>query len=205
MQFTHNTFASKSAPLGLSLTCPIPTNVNGPQASKPIRLEVSRSVFDSSGILAFGQQKKFTEKGEGLAPAEAEAMFLRLLEWRGERNLFLAGNVSVQWWADFKQQPSRGPKDLDEWKKFWRSKEIDTQEGRPRFQAGNLLSRTEADLNKLTPADFRLRPDSDGYRAGKDGKDLGADVDLVGPGPAYERWKKTPEYQRWLKDTKQGK
>jgi hypothetical protein len=24
------------------------------------------------------------------------------------------------------------------------------------------------------------------------------DVDLVGPGPAYERWKKTPEYQRWL-------
>jgi hypothetical protein len=28
-------------------------------------------------------------------------------------------------------------------------------------------------------------------------------VDLVGPGPAYERWKKTPEYQQWLKDTKQ--
>ena len=56
---------------------------------------------------------------------------------------------------------------------------------------------------KLTPEDFRLRPDSAGYRAGKDGKDLGADVDLVGPGPAYERWKKTPEYQQWLKDTKQ--
>ena len=38
---------------------------------------------------------------------------------------------------------------------------------------------------------------------GKDGKNLGADVDLVGPGPAYERWKKTPEYQQWLKDTGQ--
>jgi len=24
-------------------------------------------------------------------------------------------------------------------------------------------------------------------------------VDLVGPGPAYERWKKTPEYQEWRK------
>jgi hypothetical protein len=47
-----------------------------------------------------------------------------------------------------------------------------------------------------------LRPDSAGYRAGKD---LGADVDLVGPGPAYERWKKTPDYQQWLKDTKQVK
>src|SRR6185369_7933420 len=42
-----------------------------------------------------------------------------------------------------------------------------------------------------------------GYRAGKDGKDLGADVDLVGPGAAYERWKKTPAYQQWLKDTGQ--
>jgi len=30
-------------------------------------------------------------------------------------------------------------------------------------------------------------------------------VDLVGPGPAYERWKKTPEYQQWLKDSGQLK
>jgi hypothetical protein len=51
--------------------------------------------------------------------------------------------------------------------------------------------------------DFRLRPDSAGYRAGKDGKDLGADVDLVGPGSAYERWKKTPAYQQRLKDSGQ--
>jgi hypothetical protein len=58
---------------------------------------------------------------------------------------------------------------------------------------------------RVTPADFRLRPDSAGYRAGKDGKDLGADVDLVGPGPAYERWKKTPNYQQWLKETGQVK
>ena len=39
----------------------------------------------------------------------------------------------------------------------------------------------------------------------KDGKDLGADVDLVGPGAAYERWKRTPDYQEWLKDTGQVK
>jgi hypothetical protein len=58
---------------------------------------------------------------------------------------------------------------------------------------------------KLTSDDFRLHPDSGGYHAGSDGKDLGADVDLVGPGPAYERWKKTPEYQQWLKDTGQFK
>ena len=57
----------------------------------------------------------------------------------------------------------------------------------------------------ITPDDFRLRPDSAGYQAGKDKKELGADVDLVGPGAAYERWKKTPEYQQWLKDSGQVK
>jgi hypothetical protein len=56
---------------------------------------------------------------------------------------------------------------------------------------------------KVTPEDFRLRADSAGYQAGEDGKDLGADVDLVGPGQAYERWKQTPEYQQWLKETGQ--
>ena len=42
-------------------------------------------------------------------------------------------------------------------------------------------------------------------QADTDGKNVGADVDLVGPGPAYERWKKTPEYQQWLKDSGQVK
>lgn len=53
----------------------------------------------------------------------------------------------------------------------------------------------------LVPADFRLHPDSAGKGAGPGGKDLGADVDLVGPGAPYERWKKKPEYQEWLKRT----
>jgi hypothetical protein len=35
--------------------------------------------------------------------------------------------------------------------------------------------------------------------------DFGFRVALVGPGPAYERWKKTPEYQQWLKETGQAK
>ena len=79
----------------------------------------------------------------------------------------------------------------------------DSQEGRVRFKGGNLLAKLMNTPEQLTPDDFRLRPDSAGYRAGKDGKDLGADVDLVGPGAAYERWKKTPEYQQWLRDTGQ--
>jgi hypothetical protein len=54
-------------------------------------------------------------------------------------------------------------------------------------------------------ARWRQGPGSEsaGHAAGPDGKDLGADVSLVGPSPAYERWKKTPEYQEWLKITGQ--
>ena len=42
--------------------------------------------------------------------------------------------------------------------------------------------------SKAGSADFRLAPGSPGKDDGKDGKDLGADVDLVGPGHACEKW-----------------
>ena len=79
---------------------------------------------------------------------------------------------------------------------------------------GSLLGRIQlqrgeagvfADDGRLKPADFRLQPGSTGKGAGKDGQDLGADVDLVGPGPAYERWQKSADYQEWLKSTGQVK
>jgi hypothetical protein len=50
-----------------------------------------------------------------------------------------------------------------------------------------------------SPFDLRLAADSKGHGAGEGGRDLGADLDLVGPGAAYERWKTTPDYQQWLK------
>jgi hypothetical protein len=127
----------------------------------------------------------------------------RLLEWRGVRNVFSPGTTRVRWPVDGKEQPPHGPTNLDEWKRFWGGAETNSLQERLRFQGGELPSRTETELDRLTAEEFRLRPDSAGYRAGKDNKDLGADVDLVGPGPAYERWKKTPEYQQWLKESGQ--
>ena len=196
VEIKHSTFVSDYTPLWLGLESLLPVPAEGPQASNAIRLEVSESIFDAPTVLRFGQSPEFLKKAAMLPPAEAEAALLRLLEWRGERNVFATGSTAVRWVADGKQQPLRGPKNLEEWKQFWGSAETDSLEGGIRFQRGDL---------QATPEDFRLRPDSAGYRAGKDGKDLGADVDLVGPGPAYERWKKTPEYQQWLKDTGQKK
>jgi hypothetical protein len=71
----------------------------------------------------------------------------------------------------------------------------------PRFAGGDLLERLEKDPLSLTAADFRLEKGSPGQGAGPDGKDLGADVDRVGPGEPYKRWKTTPDYRQWLMDT----
>src|SRR5262249_25790135 len=108
------------------------------------------------------------------------------------------------WWGTHSgAEPVVGVNDLPTWRKFWGSTETGSIEGQIRYQGGDLAARSTNGAEKLSPEDFRLRPDSAGYRARKDGKDLGADVDLVGPGKAYERWKQTPAYQQWLKDTKQ--
>ena len=96
-------------------------------------------------------------------------------------------------------------RDFADWNRFWKQSDTGSVEGHVRFEAGDLFQKAAANLEKLSATDFRLRPDSAGYRTGPDGKDLGADVDLVGPGPAYERWKKTPEYEEWLKETGQKK
>ena len=146
-------------------------------------------------------------QGKRSQPADAEATLLpRLLAWQDERNRLppearpLCSGASS---PGSERRSTDGTEQASaDWKRFWGIARTELAEGQVRFEGGDLAREGYAARpSKLTPDDFRLRPDSAGYRAGKDGKDLGADVDLVGPGPAYERWKKTPEYQQWLKDT----
>ena len=122
--------------------------------------------------------------------------------WRGERNVYSVARFFLSETADYRQS-SATINGLDQWRQFWGSDERECIQGSVKFQGGDLLARAASAPDQLTPEDFRLRPDSAGYRAGPDGKDLGADIDLVGPGPAYERWKKTPAYQEWLSSTGQ--
>jgi len=205
IEIKRNTFTNEGSSFWLLLDNPLPGLSDPPQRSKAVHIDVSSCIFDSPSVLGVEQTRKLLDQAAVLTPTEAEMALHHLLQWRGERNLFAAGSSSVRWSADKRLQPPHGPKDLTEWKRFWGAGEVDSLQGSVHFQGGNLLSRTGAALDRLTPADFRLRPDSAGYRAGPDGKDLGADVDLVGPGPAYQRWKKTPGYQEWLKETGQQK
>jgi hypothetical protein len=126
------------------------------------------------------------------------------MRWQEDSNLYLASDLFLRMTApggaalEFEIGA-----DLAAWNRFWGLENTGSTQGLIRFQGGDLHTKGLSNPEKLTPEDFRLRPDSAGYRAGPDGKDLGADVDLVGPGEAYERWKQTPEYEQWQKETQE--
>lgn len=166
-----------------------------------LRIFASENVIDSEGeVFDLLQPEGFLPL---LDTAEAEAWLLRRVEWREERNLYHTGNplLGMVNTVHPGAETTRGHT-LAEWDRYWGLHETGSTQAVIRFHGGDLRERARIDPEQLTPEDFRLRPDSAGYRAGPDGKDLGADVDLVGPGPAYERWKKTPEYRKWLEETR---
>jgi hypothetical protein len=205
LQITRNTLVSP-APVLLWLYLAEPAKVPAKElVAMPIRVEAAGNVFDATSVLQLSESQAFLANHKPLKPPEAEALLRQLLAWRERSNCYAAGASSFTRYQDQEggALPPQGPKSLADWERFWGSVDTDSQEGRIRFRGGNLLTKLRDTPEKLTPEDFRLRPDSAGYRAGKDGKDLGADIDLVGPGPAYERWKKTPQYQQWLKETGQ--
>jgi hypothetical protein len=88
-------------------------------------------------------------------------------------------------------------KSVAAWEHFWGLKETGNIQAKVRFKNSEALTQKEG----LTAADFRLVTGSPGQGVLPGGKDVGADVDLVGPGPAYERWRQAPEYQEWQKKT----
>lgn len=166
-----------------------------------LRVETLGNIFDACNALHVAR-----ELPDNILPTDdVERLLTQTISWQGQRNLFALQGHFLQH-SDGKLLDSTKPLiGLEEWKRFWGSTETNSLKGIVRYHGGDLRSKLRAESEKLTPEDFRLRPDSPGYKAGKNGKDLGADIDLVGPGPAYERWKKTPDYQQWLKDSGQVK
>lgn len=204
LRLTRNTFRSTDVMFRLSVYAEdddAETYATADWTVKALRVEASGNLFGATEVIKFMQKAK-----KVLPPGDAEACLARMLDWQGERNAFSVDGefVRLSQAAPWRDLPSaKLPAGLAGWKRLWGTAETDSVQGTARFEGGDILARLETAPEKLTPADVRLRPDSVGYHAGKDGKDLGADIDLLGPGPAYERWKKTPEYQQWLKDTKQ--
>jgi hypothetical protein len=167
--------------------------------TKIFNLTARGNIF--SGRFSFSQSRgDFFEK-DLLSAESAEGFIRRRVSWVESGNLYGASAEDDFLLLRIKGDPvppTKPRKSLKDWKEFWGSKDGNAVEGVARFKGGDLRARMDSEPQKLTPDDFRLLPDSPGR--GKDGKpDCGANVDLVGPGAAYERWKKTPEYKLWLK------
>jgi hypothetical protein len=174
---------------------PLSLNATGDLGFGLISFKSSGNLLDARRVLNMGHH------GWALGnPEDEKTLLKRLFAWSDQENLYQVTNAFLSV-SDDTGMRDLGAKTLSEWKGFWGQPDAMIHEGPVHYQGGNLTSRLQVAPEQLAPTDFRLRPDSAGYRAGKDGKDLGADVDLVGPGPAYERWKKTPEYQQWLQET----
>jgi uncharacterized protein (TIGR03067 family) len=168
-------------------------------AKKPTaRLTTSENVIDGKdSALLFNQALP-----KPLPGPEAEAWLRGNLLLRERKNYYSLGGALLKIADRFEPLPqARSVLAVADYEKFWSTS--DTGSGRQalRYAGGNLQEKLTLDPLSLRPADFRLADGSPGKGAGSDGKDLGADSDLVGPGAAYERWKMTPEYQEWQKKT----
>jgi hypothetical protein len=190
-----------------------PRDPDSGQTAQLVRADVVESLIDSGQVLGGHRNPGFLDKENPLHDATPEDAIPRLISWRGTNNVHhRLGNGppdaadAMIWWGSLTGAlPVANVNDLASWRKFWGSPETGSIQREIRYRGGDLAGRLANGAEKLTPEDFRLRSDSAGYRAAPDGKDLGAEIDLVGPGLAYERWKKTPEYQKWLKEIAQVK
>jgi hypothetical protein len=207
LRIHRNTVIGNFVALGLYPTLlPAP----GSAAEPIIHLDLVANVttFSPTGYLAV---LRIDQVGlePSLSAQEVDAVLPAIVVLRDEHNVYTDGNplLSHTLYQNGRLkvlEASRGH-DLAAWNQLWSKLDTASVAGKVRFIGGDLSIKANTALEQIKPEDFRLRADSAGYRADKEDKDLGADVDLVGPGAAYERWKKTPDYQEWLKVTGQQK
>jgi hypothetical protein len=173
------------------------------EGHKPISLQGTECVFSSSGpqprVLGV-----VCKADEYLDAAAATALLRRTVAWGEERNLYPKQSF-VELQNNLYQRMPNGYlcANLDEWCQFWDMPATKSVQATAEFVGGKVMDKPTADVHKVSPADFRLVKDSPGQGVLPGGKDLGADVDRVGPGKPYEEWKKTDEYKQWQKKTEE--
>jgi hypothetical protein len=187
-------------------------SVHIPEASKPaspasvdaplrVKFDACGNVFGSN-ILSSSRPGRYD-----MSAQEAGDWLRRCVKWREDTNVYSSLQRPLRYFIKtprgYSSTPIEHVSSLAEWETYWGVTGTSAAVGPIRFATGDTHAQAQADTWSLTPEDFRLREGSPGYRAGPDGQDLGAAIDLVGPGSAYERWKRTSAYPQWLKDTGQ--
>jgi serine/threonine-protein kinase len=121
---------------------------------------------------------------------EVRRLLARRFSWRDKENLY-ALSVPFLTYARRGLEPLEGARDRVQWDGFWGLEETGSRQGRsPRYQGDDLRARLCTEPEKVSATDFRLAD-------GSLGSGLGAEVDKVGPGNAYDEWRKTDLYRTW--------
>jgi serine/threonine protein kinase/Flp pilus assembly protein TadD len=206
LRLTRNSLHGNAAIQFYFFQTPLRATPSDQESVAPVQIETAGNIFDN---FQFGTQFGF-DLADGIQPEEAKAGLRRIVDWNQQGDLFaLRGGAPA---AKIRANQSSGERftaaniyGLQDWTQFWGLPADVVIGGKVQYEGADLPRRAEASPEQLTPEDFRLREGSAGYRAGPDGKDLGPDIDIVGPGAGYERWKQTAEYQEWRRDTGQAK
>jgi hypothetical protein len=125
------------------------------------------------------------------------------IRWRDHHNLYAVNGPLLGHYggAPF-TQPLVNWRTLADWERYWsltdtKSTVIESLRFAHDKKEADLRAKLSKTPEQCSATDFRLAKGGPGQGARKDGKDLGAEVDLVGPGAALERWQKTADYQEW--------
>jgi hypothetical protein len=129
-----------------------------------------------------------------LTVPQIQTLLARLMSWRTMGDLHVGGREGYLAASAFGQKYDfrRVGSSAQDWRRWWDFPAHEPSTAPPTLVGETLLARPGERLADIRPEDFRLK--------GWDGAaslSPGADVDVVGPGAAYERWKTTPAYAEW--------
>ncbi len=177
-----------------------------PKDSFGITAQLHRSTFHVAEVVnlaALSGAAEFDSEGNifhtdtfstGLRPSLGAPGSSVVRKWDGSRNVF-----DLTRWLTAGAQPIRDVKDLETWRKYWKTKEDGSYTRSVPFaknhQVGPFPHNTNP--NDWRPTIDRLTPDHD------PDVQIGCDVYLVGSGQAYFQFKETAAYETWC-DTDAG-
>jgi hypothetical protein len=174
-----------------------------PPARPLLDIELADSVLASTGEVFHWEQAPWLNRDQPGWPqqlpfATVAPLLPRLVAYRDRGSLYPVSRNLLGFTSEWKPLPgARAWTTLKEWYSFWgQSQPSDAVQGRIAFQGGDVAERLGKDVRAVHAADFRLPADSPGKGTARDGRDFGADVDLVGPAN-YQRWRQTADYRDW--------
>jgi hypothetical protein len=163
----------------------------GEEDAQTFRIEAAGNLFDTPrGPLRYRAKAASTE--------DAAAFLRRIVTWEGRQNVFAHDARFLECALVGENHALEPGLSLAQWQDFWGGADADSLQGRIVYTGGDVHAKVKSGPKSLIPADFRLHPESAGKGVG-----VGAEIDRVGPGEPYKRWKGTPEHQQWLVETGQ--